>query len=189
MLFLRGGPLSAINLRPTHLSAKMRIDFIRAARGQSLSVLIYDRSAAAKRKQCDLWWEQECCPCVAYKLTWLPGLTRRSAASAHRWAAWMTSAFRPVMGFSCADRDAVGEGQRHRGRQRHRGALYLKGWPHLTRSHNEAVSDIGNEAVHVNPEVATRVQRERADWTAAAVMIVWLINIQVKMPSSCQMTE
>lgn len=32
--------------------------------------------------------------------TWLPGLTRRRAASAHRWAALMTSAFRPVMGFS-----------------------------------------------------------------------------------------
>lgn len=73
----KGEPLSVINLRPTHLSAKMRIDFIRAARGQSLSVLIYDRSAAAKRKQCDiyghcvvslhrrnLWWEQEFCPCV-----------------------------------------------------------------------------------------------------------------------------
>lgn len=36
--------------------------------------------------------------------TWLPGLTRRRAASAHRWAALTTSAFRPVMGFSCRNK-------------------------------------------------------------------------------------
>lgn len=38
------------------------------------------------------------------KHTWLPGLTRRRAASAHRWAALITSAFRPVTGFSCRNK-------------------------------------------------------------------------------------
>lgn len=33
-------------------------------------------------------------------VTWFPGLTSRRAASAHRWAALMTSAFRPVTGLS-----------------------------------------------------------------------------------------
>lgn len=35
-----------------------------------------------------------------FVLTWLPGLTRRKAASAHRCAALMTSAFLPVTGAS-----------------------------------------------------------------------------------------
>lgn len=44
-----------------------------------------------------------------YQSTWFPGLTRRSAASAHRWAAWITSAFRPVIGFSYINKDTVGK--------------------------------------------------------------------------------
>lgn len=47
-------------------------------------------------QQCHLltwssWWES---------FTWFPGLTRRRAASAQRWAALITSAFLPVCGLS-----------------------------------------------------------------------------------------
>lgn len=98
-------------------------------------------------------------------LTWLPGLTRRRAASAHKWAALITSAFRPVMRFSYRNEKAQKQDFKVFSNKQPKlcrnGKVIKQQGSYLSRPHNKAVSNIGNEAINMNPKVTAENDKEK----------------------------
>lgn len=81
--------------------------------------------------------------------TWFPGLTRRSAASAQRCAALMTSAFRPVTGLSWGFPKAKLKTNTTTQTFRLPGVM-----THLGCSHHEAMSHVWDEAVNMHAQIS-----------------------------------
>lgn len=93
--------------------------------------------------------------------TWLPGLTRRRAASAQRWAALITSAFLPVSGLSWKHTGRKVKDHKSSNNKGRAAVSYHAGITHLGHSNNEAVSHIWDEAINMHTQItANRTEQK-----------------------------
>lgn len=103
--------------------------------------------------------------------TWFPGLTRRRAASAQRWAALITSAFLPVSGFSWTQGASQFISISIVSGLQCSLTNYQTGITYLGHSDSEGVSHIWDEAINMHTQV-TAHRQQRKTWDKACIRTI-----------------